>query len=230
MADTLNKITTIIASKLKREQDEPFKRMLAVEVDQWRATLVARSLEKHPDQRNFFTQTIWAAMECYYPIPCNTAITLCNVMKSKAHIPDPMRFGTTLFDYVGGIDGKTPFRIATVGTKDSLRSDKWTSKKTLYEYTNKAILIDNQVYNFAEKPIPMIRIDAVFDSPLEAFKFNCANGGNCDFWDTPYPSTKDINQMIIQYVLQINYGMKLDKDISVQQDVEVDPTAPKNPR
>lgn len=228
--ESINRIVTLIASHLKRETDEPFKRMLAVKADQWRSTLVSRSLEKHPEQRSFFTQTIFVPMQCDSLVPCElTSIQLCNVMKSTKIVPLPMRFGTTLFDYIGTIDGKKGFYNASPGTLDSLQAGKYTGRNTFWEYTNKKILIRNNKINFNEKPIPMIRIDAVFDRPIDVFEFNCSTGQDCDFWDKPYPVTGDMAQMISQYILQVDFGMKLDKDVSIPQDVEVDPDRPKNP-
>lgn len=226
--ESIARIVTVIASHLKRETDEPFKRMMAVKVDQWRSTLVSRSLEKHPDQRNFFTQTLWVPMECHQLIPCPTPLPICNVMRSKTIIPIPMRFGTTLFDYVGSVDGKNSFRQATVGTIEPLQAGKYSGKRTFYEWTNKRIIIRNNQKNFNDKPIPMIRIDGVFDRPMDVFEYNCKAGTNCDFWNEPYPATNDIVQMITQYILQIDYGGKEDKDVSNPPEVEVDPNAPKN--
>lgn len=227
--ETINRIVTLIASHLKRETDEPFKRMVAIKVDQWRSTLVSRSLEKHPDQRSFFLQTIYIPMECHSLIPCDVPIPLCNVMRSISIVPLPMRFGNTLFDYVGSIDGRKAFYNSTAGTLDALQAGQYTGKNTFWEYTNKRVLIRNNRLNFNDKPIPMIRVDAVFDRPIDVFEFNCSATSDCDFWDKPYPVTGDMAQMITQYILQVDFGMKLDKDVSMPQDVEVDPTRPKNP-
>src|ERR1700744_2778732 len=154
---SINEITTVIASNLKRETDEPFRRMLAVRVDYWRSTLISRSLEKHPDQRNFFTQSLWIPMECHSPIPCPTPLPICNVMRSKTPIPIPLRFGTTLFDYVGSIDGENPFEFASVGTSHIKAYGKYSNNTTFWEYTNKRIQIRSRVdYNM--KPVPMIRV------------------------------------------------------------------------
>lgn len=227
--ESINRIVTIIASNLKREMDEPFKRILAVRVDYWRSTLISRSLEKHPDQRNFFTQTIWVPMECHSLIPCPTPMTLCNVMRSRVFVPIPMRFGTTLFDYVGSIDGENAFQIATVGTHEIMTHSRYTGGDTYWEYTNKKILIRNNKHNYAEKPLPMIRVDGVFDKPLDVMAFNCTNAdAACDYWNDPYPVTNDILQMITQYILQIDFKPGNDKDTSNPPEIEEDPNNPRN--
>lgn len=227
--ESINRIVTVIASHLKREKDEPFKRLLAVKVDYWRSTLISRSLEKHPDQRNFFTQSIWIPMECHSAIPCNIPMHLCNVMRSKSIIPIPMRFGTTLFDYVGSVDGNNPFGFATVGTSAIMQSGEYSSHKTFYEYTNKRILISNSLTNYVEKPIPMIRIDGVFDKPIDVMNFNCKTPEYaCDYWNEPYPITNDILQMVVQYILEVDYKQGRDKDVSNPAEIEVNPALPKD--
>ncbi len=142
-------------------------------------------------------------------------------MQSKDIIPLPLRFGTTLFDYVGSIDGLNPFRIATAGTGNMLSANKYQQGDTFYEYTNKKIQIRNNKTNFANKPLPMIRVDGVFDNPIDVIKYNCSVT-SCDYWDQPYPVTNDILQMIIQYILEIDFKMGRDKDTSAPPELEVD--------
>lgn len=221
--NSINEITTVIATHLKRETDEPFKRILAVKVDYWRSTLVGRSLEKHPDQRNFFTQSIWVPMECHSLVPCNVPLPLCNIMQSTAIIPIPMRFGTTLFDYVGSIDGNNAFKFASVGTEDIMMNGKYFGKDTIWSYTNKKIQIRSKI-DYQEKPIPMIRIDGVFDRPTDVIVYNCKIKG-CDFWDEPYPITNDIFQMIVQYILEIDFKNGITQEIP---EIEVNPEQPRN--
>lgn len=225
--ESINRIVTIIATHLKRETDEPFKRLLAVKVDYWRSTLIARSLEKHPDQRQFFTQSIWVPMECHSPIPCNVPMTLCNIMRSTTIIPIPLRFGTTLFDYVGSIDGDNPFTYASVGTSTFLQTSKWSGDNTFWEYTNKRIHIRNKKDNYIDKPIPMIRVDGIFDKPFDVMKYNCKIIA-CDFWNESYPVTGDILQMIIQYILEVDFGKEVNKNISDPPRIEVNPDQPSN--
>lgn len=223
--NSINEITTVIATHLKRETDEPFKRILAVKVDYWRSTLISRSLEKHPDQRNFFTQSLWLPMECHSPIPCTVPMPICNIMRSKAIVPMPLRFGTTLFDYVGSIDGNNPFHFASVGTEDILIHGKYSKNETFWGYTNKRIQIKSKI-NYQEKPIPMIRVDGVFDKPIDVMAFNCkVPDAGCDFWDDPYPITNDILQMVVQYILEIDFKNGVSQELP---EVEVNPEQGRN--
>ncbi len=215
---SLNMITTAIASHLDRELDDPFKRLLAMKVDVWRSTLVSRSLDKNPKQRSLFRQTLYVPMEEASPVDCNVAFPMCAVAKSKFPIPGPMRTGV-LFDYIGTIDGRRPFGLAVPGMLIPLTSGKYSRNNIFYEYTNKYIIIAQN------KRIPMIRVDDVFDDPLQVMELNCQNGMDCDYWDKPYPCTYDIIQMIIQYILHIDYERT---DVPDIREIEVNPLVPKN--
>lgn len=218
---TPNQIATYIASKLDREFDEPFKRMLMIPVDAWRATLVSRSLEKHPQQRRFFRQTIWMPMGESKAIPCKVPIPLCNIARSKYPLPAlPLRFGNELFDFVGTIDGMRGFIQADPGTLRGLMSGKYSQHKIFYEYTNEYFEIRQN------KHIPMIRIDGVFDKPTLVMEFNCKNGnGDCDWWNKEYPCPLDMVQMIIQSILQVDFQVP---NVPEAREIEVNALVPKN--
>ena len=209
----MNEITTEIAEALGKEQDEPLKRVIANKVDAWRSTLIVRSLQKHPEERKFFTQTVYVPMVLANEIPCPTPFNACQVAKSKLYVPKPMRLGNELFEYVGSIDGQNPFKEAAVGTSQFLAKGRWMQKVVFWEYENKSIRIRGNDLTPYTNRLPMIRIDGVFDNPRAVMAYNCRNNqGNCDYWDNPYPVTGDIKQMIVQYILQVDYGMKPTND------------------
>lgn len=224
--DSLNIITTMIASHLDREQDEPFKRLLAVKVDYWRSTLISRSLDKHPQQRKFFRQTLYVPMEqTSMTTGCEIPVTLCKVARNQFSIPMPMRVGNTLFDYVGSVDGLRAFREADPGTLPYM-SAGFGSLITYYEWENSQDIKVRQ-----NKFLPFIRVDGVFDKPLEVMEWNCKYQGICDFWDQKYPITGDMLQMVVQYILQIDYGRapgRGELNIPDTREIEPNPLAPKN--
>lgn len=198
--ESLNRITTLIASQLNRESDEPFKRMLAVRVDYWRSTLIQRSLEKHPEQRKFFRQTLWVPMELASLAPLTLPLPLPVVSQSVTALPVPIRHKDVLFDYVGGIDGDSPFREASVGTTDYVAAGKYSRKIVFYRYEMDLIRIKGS------ELLPKVRVDGVFDKPLEAMKFNCSCSNiDCDYWNKPYPVTGDVLQSIVQYIMEVDF-------------------------
>ncbi len=189
---TLNEITTAIASHLQKELDEPFKRLLATKVDNWRSTLIGRSLEKTPQQRRVYTQPLYVNMEEVAQAPI--AVCTRRMARSVKDIPTPMRIGNILFDYVGSIDGEHPFGVAVVGTQYYLTSNKYP--QDYYEW------VDSKLQVRSNKNLPKAMVVAVWDNPTEVFEFN----GGTGFWDEPYPATNDMIQMITQYIIQVDYN------------------------
>jgi len=217
---SLNQITTIIAGHLDREFDEPFKRMLGPVVDAWRSTLLGRSLDKHPEQRAIYRQTLFVPMEMASNVSCNVSVPLCKVAKSKMELPVPLRSGNFTFDYVGSIDGQNPFQLAAPGTLYYLSAGKYSRHSYFYEYTNGRIEVRQN------KHLPMIRVDGVFDRPMDVMQWNCQQTGNgCDWWDLPYPATGDLVQMIIQYILTVDYNRP---NVPDGKEIEVNAMSPKN--
>lgn len=222
--ESLNQLTTVIAQQYDREQDEPFKRSLEVRVKAWRSTLISRSLEKHPDQRKFFSQTIWVPMICAHRIPCLIPGKPHDTMKSKNPLPVPLRFGNSLFDYVGSVDGRSAFQYAAPGATQLNEHSKYARFQTQWEWENQYIFLTKK-FNVNT---PMIRVDGVFDDPADVFRYNC-NSQDCDYWDLPYPVPGDIRQMLIQYINQVDFNK--DKTTTpTSQEVEADPGNPKNIR
>lgn len=202
--ESLNSITTLLAEQLDRTADEPFKRSLAVRVDFWRSTLLQRSLEKHPNQRRQFWQTLWVPMNKVVPV-AGIMVPLCSIAESISQIPIALR-GSIQYDYIGGIDGKSPFKNTTVGTKDFITSGKYSKNTPCCEFVNYRLRV------LTNADLPMARMDTVFDKPVDVMQFNSDAGIDCDGWDKPYPVTGDILQMIIQYILQVDYN-RIDKPV-----------------
>jgi hypothetical protein len=214
---SLNEITTGLAAHFDKQTDEPFKRFLAPKVNFWRSKLVVNSLEKHPEQRKFFRQTIWLSMEEDDLVDCPIPMTLCRIASSKFEVPRPMRVGDILFDYVGAIDGKVPFREAAPGMIGFMTEGRYSRNTTFYEYWNDKIKVR------AYKSLPKIRVDGVFDDPIAVMEFNCRNSGQCDWWNEEYPITGDMLQMVVQYILQVDFNrsaMPITPEVEVNKETQ----------
>jgi hypothetical protein len=208
---TLNEITTLIASSLKRELDDPFKLMLADRVDYWRSTLISRSIEKNPAQANLFRTPLIVAMHGFSD-PLSIPLS-CKKYRSKV-IPRKMRINSGKWLYVGSEDGSTAFRFAEPGQLDFLESGKFAGNTIFYEEANRQIIM--------KRFVPIIRIDDIFDSGIEVLKSQSTPEE--DIWEMEYPVTKDILQMIVQYILEVDFGNK--KAIEPTEQVEVTQTEP----
>lgn len=197
MVPTLSTITTEIASQLKKELDEPFKRMLAEKVDNWRSRLIRNSLEKKPWDAKFYLQTIYIPMERRAEAPdCINVPGTCPVSMSISNIPKPLRYNTQLFNYLGSADGSRAFMYAPDGTGEYLTAGKYSRHSVLYKWNGEKVWIPDH------PNLPMIRITHIFDNPSEILEFNCNGTAGCDFWEQPYPCTRDILQQIVQYIVQ----------------------------
>jgi hypothetical protein len=194
---TPNQITTLIATNFDRELDMPFKLQLMERVKYWRSTLLSRSLEKDPSKRRYFRQTLYMKLTPALNVPCATPVA-CPVAITE-ELPQMVKTGI-MFDYVGGIDGKSPFKEVSPGTGGYLSQGGFASQFPQYE------LVNNRI-STSKADLPMIRVDGVFDDPMAVMEFSCAQAGQpCDTWNTEFPCSGDILQLIVQSILQIDYN------------------------
>lgn len=199
---TLASITEEIATHLKRELDEPFKRLLADKVHAWRSQLLRRTLKENPSERIHFKQLLYVVLEKVKRVPeCKVpGVPVCDVMRSVVKVPKPVRAGNILYDYVGSVDGSNPFKLAVSGMAIPLLSGKYSSGIVLYDIPDNYL----EVYNAIG--LPAARLDGVFDNPEEVAALSCqAVSGNCNFWDEPYPVSGDIKQAIVECILKVDF-------------------------
>lgn len=200
---TPNQITTLIASNLDKQLDQPFKLIMMERVKYWRSRLLKNSLEKDEKDRKYFKQVIFVPMTEQTEVLCTTPYCQCEVAISAFKVPKPLRVNGILFDYVGAIDGNNPFKETSAGMVVHLLNSKYGKKFVYYAYENGYI----KVYNHSK--LPMIRIEGIFDNPEEASKLSCKDKEEvCDYWNQEYPVTGDITQLIVQSILQIDYNRK----------------------
>lgn len=197
MVPTLNTITTEIASQLKKELDEVYKRILAEKVDNWRARLIRNSLEKRPQDAKFFVQAVYIPMERISEIPeCLNVPVNCPVARSIKDIPKPLRYGTVLFDFVGSANGSTVFTFAGIATEKYLSAGKYSKKSVFYSWDGAKLVVRNH------PNLPLVKVQGIFENPSEIYEYNCNSGIECDGWDKPYPVTRDILQQIVQFIVE----------------------------
>lgn len=211
---TLNKITTLLGSHFDKQLDEPFKRILAMRVDYWRGTLIGRTLRTHPNEVEFFRQPLFIAMEKASSLPSCIDNPLCPVLQTSIDIPTPLRFGSTLFSFVGSIDGLVGFRKVDLGTGGYLTEGRYSKRSIFWLWTGSRIQVINKSY------MPTIRIDAVFDNPYQVMQAMCDAGQGCDFWDQRYPISNDILQACVECILKVDFN-KQGELISSEDEIPV---------
>ena len=196
---TLNEMTTVLAEKMKRSSDIPFRLLLAERIQVWRSRLIANAIQKNSLQRKFFKQTLYMPMEVKNSVPC-TVLVNCEVSVSIKPIPQLIRQGTTLFDYIGGVDGRSPFMEVTPGAGNYLDTGRFAKMFPKFELWNQSVVAH-------KKDLPMLRIEGIFDDPLAVLQCNCDCDGteDCDTWNMEYPVSGEIGQLIIQSIETIDY-------------------------
>jgi hypothetical protein len=136
------------------------------------------------------------------------------ISSTVSKIPRPLRANDMLFDYVGSIDGSTPFKEGQLGLTYYLKAGKYSGNTIFYEYQLDKIRV--------HRKIPAILVSGIFDDPEQASKFSCLPGDTpCDFWNNEYPISNDILQLVIQSILTVDEAKESDapnKQITVSDE------------
>lgn len=195
---TPNEITTMLAMHLEEELNVPFKLMLMEKVKIWRSRLIVNALRKRPADRKFYRQPYFVPMKSGYMHPI-AGLVSDPLSVSIDKIPLIVEANSILFDYIGGIDGKSPFREVQSGTENYLSTGKFASMYPACKYTGSFLYVE-------KKDLPLAMMDTIFDDPLDIALRNCACGNTpCDPWDIEFPCSGSMMQLIIQSILQIDY-------------------------
>ena len=203
---TINEMATLIAEQLERELDYTFTEMLKVRIKYWRSRLLRDSINKKPADRMYFVQSLTLPMELKNTIDCGIPLD-CPSMTTKDPVPVPLRANGILFDYVGSVDGRHPFTYATQYSLPYRKHDKYASVSGMedYVYTNQHIVLPGNTVT------PWIRVDGIFEDPEKVAALNCggAAGEDCVFDESEYPVNGDTAQLIVQYILQVDFNRLL---------------------
>lgn len=194
---------------MEKSMDVPFRLQLMKRVQVWRSRMIANSLQKHPAQRRFFTQSLYLTLEqsttCVPDIECQEYYT--------PEIPIPIRTGNLLFSYVGGIDGKSPYREIVQGMGTYAETSRFAKLFHVYRYDSSRIWIPENT--------TMVLVSGIFDDPFEASKYSCQPGSTlCDTWDSEYPLSGDLLQIIIDGITR---EMRVLPDME-QSKIELNPS------
>lgn len=195
---TPNEITTVLASGMNKTFDVPFRTMLMERVDLWRARHIKNSLDKTPADRKFFKSTIFLSTTQTPEVPCDLPVTVCDVWVT-GKIPQPLRANSMLFDYVGAVNGMNPFLESHPGTVQYKNSGRYSKGVVPFIYTNEKLYI--------YKKVPMIRVDFIASTPTDLQNYQCVSDASkvCNFWDTEYPCTPEILQLIFQSIREVDF-------------------------
>lgn len=179
---TFNELTTEIAGRYGKQLDMQYRQWLVPQINGWRSRLIRNSLEKRPNERSQFLQSI--------VIPLTYGSYTCSGIPCMASYSEPiptlLRIGDTPFDYLGALDGSSPYRYNDIGTAHYINAGMTAHLYLYYEMDNNRILIKNQ-------RIGQVMGAGIFDEPDKVGQWQCkTNNTGCDWWNEPYPMSKDI--------------------------------------
>lgn len=179
---TLNEFTTEIAARVGKELDLQYRQWLVPQINQWRSRLIRNSLEKRPQERSQFLQSIiipltYGTYNCA-GLPC--------VGSYSEPIPGLLRIGDTPFEYLGATDGSSPYRYNDIGTDSYINAGKTASHFLSYNMDNRMIIIKNH-------QIGEVGATGIFDEPNEIIQWQCQKQNQgCDWWNESYPISGDV--------------------------------------
>jgi hypothetical protein len=188
---TPNALSDILAEALGAPNDFVFKRMILTRVNASRAQQLKRSLEKTPQDRKFFTQSIQVAMENYNYLE-GTTLT-CMHSRSTCPIPKPLRSNSMLYDYVGSVAGDNAYRYTPIGSSKFLNKGTYAKHNNHYHPEGDLLVVETP-------GIPKVLVVGIFADPEFAFNLDARTRdcGSCDYWESEYPCSEDVLDIIIQ--------------------------------
>jgi len=196
----------IIATPLDKQFDDPFKLIIMKLVDVWRARLIRNSLEKAPQDRKFFRQTLYMRTKVVDETICN--LTGCEIVETIDALPMSIRANNMMYDFVGAVNSTTAYQQVYSGTLEYVLQEEY-NKAPLFMVENGKLRI------YRAKP-PVIKVETIFPDPQLVARMSCANGVNCDYWNSNYPVPEDILQTIIQGIREVDFkGGVVPADIEI---------------
>ena len=179
---TLNEITTLIAGRFGKELDMQYKQWLVPQINAWRSRLIRNTIQKNPQDKSRFLQTIQIPLT-YGDYTCDTLQCMGSVSEE---LPELVRIGDTPFEYLGGVDLKSPYRYQDVGT--GLWIETGMTAHLFHDY-----LLDNNRIIVPNERIGQLAGTGIFDAPDKAMQWQCNKAGvGCDWWNSEYPISGDI--------------------------------------
>lgn len=185
----------MLADRVGQPFNAPLQDQLRVIINYKRADWFQKVLDKHPEQRKYFTKDFSAELMETDKAECPIEVG-CDILKTVDIIPLPIRTSDTLFDFVGSVDKSMSYRYMTPDQfVYASKYNKYTSRNPSYYYSN------NRIYIYNDLDENYISIRGVFSDPRVLQPFKCA-GTPCYTDDDQFEIPEDIINIIIQDVLK----------------------------
>jgi hypothetical protein len=192
---TWNELSVLVATQLGRPHDYTLRLQLIDKAKLWRSRLIRDTVAKNPNQVNqHFYQSLYMPIVKAH-LPTCVPDVLCPMYQSQYVVPMPVRRGNSLFDYLGSVDGKKPYRLEDGGAGSFLQGGRHAAALRFYRYDSSGI-----VQLFHNPQIILVR--DIFDDPLKVISCNPETGESCDPYAAEIPLPGDILQNVIMYLTQ----------------------------
>lgn len=190
---TPNAMTDIIAMQLRAENNIPFKRAVLARANTIREQMLKRTLEKTPEDRKYFIQPIRIPLHDVNMLE-GTGLTKVR-SENDCPLPRVLRANSILFDYLGALDGSNAFQYTAPGHEFFHEHHPYAKNTTRYRMEGRKLVV-------LAAGVPEVLGIGIYADPEVAFnidaKANACQG--CDFWESEYPCTGDVIDLIIQEI------------------------------
>lgn len=216
----------------KQSDDENIShRQVGFWVDNTRALLIRRDLEKNRSVNPDLIQTICADVITVDGAECGCLTAGCTILRTRDKIPNALEtYNKNLIMRVGpAVVGATPFSFISYERAQFANNNKYTKGIT------KAFLHNGYIYIIGTSPtlpfLAHIAIDIVMESPEEAGNYtNCSNGEPCYTIDSRYPiaawMVEPLKEMIFNLNIKIAATSPTDNTGNAEHDVQPSTTNP----
>ena len=157
---TLNEFTAELAARYGKQLDMQYRQWLVPQIGQWRSRLIRNSLEKRPQDKSRFLQSIRIPLT-YGDYTCAGLECMGSISEE---VPRLVRIGDTPFEYLGGADGRSPYRYNDIGTEAYIEQGMTAHLFGGYRLDNNKVIIPN-------KRISEVMATGIFDEPEKALEW-----------------------------------------------------------
>jgi hypothetical protein len=220
---TLNQLADYIAGSLKQPLNEELKRRIKFSIKAWRAILIRQDIERH-GLSGIYTQRLVVDLVKVDSVDNCKVQTGCQVLRTQNKVPKPIRRSDDVdFPYVGEADWSEGFTEGSASDMKFLAHLKYTKQKRRYEYVN------GYIYVYNAKRMKFLGLVFPFENPEQAITY-CSNstGSDCYNDDMEFPMPLDMLNTIIKGMLEGEYQIFNDDDLTVKEQVNAEPSRSTN--
>lgn len=207
---TTREIVTILAERVGRESDLPFLQELRVIVNGWRSTLLYQTLSNNPKDRRLFLDHFSMEMIAVDPSEC-AELGLCEKMRTKFKVPNPVRANSMLFEFVGSPEFTTPFGEGADWQLKFFKESEYTGHEIRYTFKSGYIYItDNETTR--------IGIIGVIEDKRALSEVQACTG-ECPEEDMDFMISDEIGNRIIRSVLATELRVQGNDEMTIKPEI-----------